>query len=84
MTFNTREVAPSEMIAKRIGVDPSIFSRGQNYTPINGSNVINNNITMNGYSAQSGGELIGAMTSRQMQTSDLNMTSSQMTTIGSI
>ena len=84
LTFNTKETSPAEMIAKRMGVDSSIISRGQNYTPISGSNVINNNITMNGYSAQSGGELIGAMTSKQMQTSDLNMTSSQMTTIGSV
>lgn len=52
-----------------------------NYTPM--QNVINNNITMNGYSAQSGGELIGSINQKQIQTSDLNATSSQITTLGS-
>lgn len=43
--------------------------------------VINNNINMNGYTAQEGGDFIGSLNKNQSE--EFNMTSSQLITIGS-
>jgi hypothetical protein len=45
--------------------------------------VINNNITMNGYSPMAGGELIGSMNDKQLSSSVMNGTSTQITSLGS-
>lgn len=59
------------------------ISRAIIQTPMPGR-TINNNIVMNGYGVDQGGELIGSLNERQSMISDRNLTSSQMTTIGSV
>ena len=80
LKFEAKEKTADQMISERM-LDSLTggFNRQQNQN----QSIINNNITMNGYSPQSGGELIGSINQKQIQTSDLNMTSSQITTLGS-
>lgn len=82
--YEIKEKEPEQMVRERIIKDiMRQINVPNNSTPVPKSQTINNNITMNGYSAQSGGELIGSINQKQIQTSDLNMTSSQITTLGS-
>ena len=76
--FEAKEKTADQMISERM-LDSLTggFNRQQNQS------IINNNITMNGYSPQAGGEFVGSINQKQIQTSDLNMTSSQITTLGS-
>lgn len=76
--FSVRDKTNSDMLKERM-----FDSLVGGLNPQQNQSIINNNITMNGYSAQSGGELIGSINQKQIQTSDLNMTSSQITTLGS-
>lgn len=78
LKFKAKEKTADQMISERM-LDSLTggFNRQQNQS------IINNNITMNGYSPQAGGEFVGSVNQKQIQTSDLNMTSSQITTLGS-
>lgn len=76
--FSVRDKTNSDMLKERM-----LDSLVGGLNPQQNQSIINNNITMNGYSAQSGGEFIGSINQKQIQTSDLNMTSSQITTLGS-
>lgn len=81
LDLNPRIGEPGTTRAEKL-MDMNI-SRAIIQTPMPGR-TINNNIVMNGYGVDQGGELIGSLNERQSMISDRNLTSSQMTTIGSV